>query len=483
VLGVVVFAAGCSGNRDVPEDGDDDIPAFNAKIEVAKADVPARYAAALPTSAAGLERWFQGDPQLPPFVHVKDLMLNGDARWLDKVAAAAKAVPAAESAAWIERWQNALSFEFANRGFCAPARAILDAPPSTLRQVLVGVYASSCASGADLALMVRSDTPDSAVLGYYRQLYNEPADGKKHPFHPRLAGAARNVILNDPGEARVAAFVLVAQPEPEARAALRRIHAEIRDQKHADEVALAFNWSKDPQDRALAEAACARKPDDPACDDDPVDQDDDVAMGIQVIGAESAPPPKPSAAAAGKLIDRLIAAGFTKVAAIDPAEVDVASADAVLLIAGHAYWFDVETGMYPNNHDSLMRQLAALVSPELDDTIFEEAAPGIEEAETEPYELTVYTAGKRLRAEARNLGDWYDVEAVLNLMNAVAKERGSNMRFVALASTDQTMTVVAAPAGAIARAIQGGLIEIGAAGEAEKAGKDFENKVMEALKD
>jgi hypothetical protein len=117
--------------------------------------------------------------------------------------------------------------------------------------------------------------------------------------------------------------------------------------------------------------------------------------------------------------------------------------------------------MYPNNHDSLMRRLAALVSPELDDAVFEETAPHIDD-ETGPYTLTVYTAGERLRAEARNLGDWYDVEAVINLLNAAAKERGSKSRFVALASDDQTMAVLGAPAGAIARAIQGDLIEISA---------------------
>jgi hypothetical protein len=149
-----------------------------------------------------------------------------------------------------------------------------------------------------------------------------------------------------------------------------------------------------------------------------------------------------------------------------------------LTLAGYAWWFDVETDMFPNHHDALMRRLATLVSPALDDAVFEEAAPP-DGAESAPYQLTVYTAGKRLRAEARNLGDWYDVDAVMNLMNTVMMENHSDIRFVPLATGDQSLTIVGAPGSAIDRAIQARLIQPGDAGEAERVGKKFEAEVLE----
>ena len=144
--------------------------------------------------------------------------------------------------------------------------------------------------------------------------------------------------------------------------------------------------------------------------------------------------------------------------------------------------FDAETDQLPNEHDGLLARLAALVAPALDDVVFEEVPPAGDEMESGACRLCAYVRGKLYSLPARNLGDWYDVEAVLNLMNATAKEHGSKARFVGLASQDQTMAVVGAPAGAIARAIQGGLIEIGATGEAEKAGKSFEQQVVEGFK-
>ena len=473
-LGIVALAAGCSGNTN-DSDAGDGTPALDTNIEVTKADAPARYSAALPTTDAGLQRWLHGDETLPPYVHVKDLLLNGDSRWFEKLATAAKSVRAVEGESWASRLSEAFQYEVAGPGFCQNARAVMQAPESTLRRALVGTYASHCATDEELMLIVRADTPDSAVLEYFGSFWG--SNEKSHPYHARFAAAARATIFAAEFEGRGPAFALARHPDPQARAVLHKILAEIDDPQRADQIALAFHDSKNPKDKALATAACQRNPDDAVCRNTIFN-----SGGTDHVPGEAQPdPPKPSPAAVKAVIDRLAAAGFTKVSAVDPGKAETVVADQLLMIAGYAYWFDVETGMYPNNHDSLMRQLAALVSPELDDAIFEETAPDIDD-ESGPYTLTVYTAGKRLRAEARNLGDWYDVEAVLNLMNAAAKERGSKVRFVGLASEDQTMAILGAPGGAIARAIQRGLIEIGDSGEAEKAGKNFEEKVMEAFK-
>jgi hypothetical protein len=346
-------------------------------------------------------------------------------------------------------------------------RKIVAAPGSTQRMALVGHYAANCATDSELDLIMRADTPDAAVIDYYGSLLNV-FSAHKHPYHPRFASATRALILAGDYEARGAAFNLVRHPDPRGRAALRTIHAEIKDQKRADQVALAFYDSKDPVDKALTAAACQRLAENPIC-----------TRPVSSAEVEKPEPPLDPAEleAAKALIAKLAAAGFSKVSAVDPADAAGGGADAVLMLAGHAWWFDVETGFFPNYHDSLMRNLATLVSPALDDAVFEETAPTID-AETAPYRLTVYTAGKRLRAEARNLGDWYDVEAVMNLMNAVMKENGSDVRFVSLASNDQILAIVGAPQPVIDRAIQAGLIQTGEAGEAERVGKEFEADVI-----
>jgi hypothetical protein len=189
----------------------------------------------------------------------------------------------------------------------------------------------------------------------------------------------------------------------------------------------------------------------------------------------------PAAAIAAR-IEQLGAMGFAKVTNLDAAAVRSDAAEQVLLAAGQAHWFDVETGFYPNQHDSLMRYLAALASPDLDDVVFEEVAPEIED-ETGPYELLAYSEGKLLTIQAENLEDWYDLDAVLELINAVMAERKHASRFVVLATGDQTAIVVAAPPAAIAQAVEAGLLELGAEGEAERLGKEFEERVLRSLQD
>jgi len=449
-------------------DSADEIPALDTRIHVDKAPIPPRYSSPLPASLADMRRWVQGDPRFPALGHVKDHVLNGDERWIARLGEAASKVPAADQAEWAKAWTNIVHFETATPGYCVSVRSIVAGPPSAQRAALIGPYAQSCASDAELELIVRADTPDAAVIEYYSAFENE-FSSRKHPYHPRFASAARAMILAGDYEARGAAFNLAEHPDPRARAALRTIHAQIADRKRADEIALAFHESKDPADKALTLEACKRMKDDPVCTH-PVS-----AAEVQ----EPEPPPDPAELEATKsLIAKLSAAGFCKVSALDPANAGGADTRGLLMMAGHAWWFDVETGMFPNYHDSLMRHLAALVSPALDGAVFEETAPNID-SQSAPYRLTMYVAGRRLRAEARNLGDWYDVEAVLNLMNAAMKEIGSDIRFVPLATGDQTLIIVGAPKPVLDRAIAAGLIKPGDANESERAGKEFEAEVLE----
>ena len=142
--------------------------------------------------------------------------------------------------------------------------------------------------------------------------------------------------------------------------------------------------------------------------------------------------------------------------------------------------FDVETGTFPNEHDSLLRSLADMVRPALDGVVFEEIAPDID-AEDGGYVLRAYVDGQRLETTAENLGDWYDVDAVLRLLDAVLLERRSDQRFVLLETMDQTATIVGGKADVLRAALDAGLIKSGDPKAAESLGKAFEDRVKASL--
>jgi hypothetical protein len=153
--------------------------------------------------------------------------------------------------------------------------------------------------------------------------------------------------------------------------------------------------------------------------------------------------------------------------------------------AGCVYGFVVETGMFPNAHDSLMRELAALAGDALAGALFDEIPPVYDEnaadeasEEVGPYRLSVYLDGKRYRIDAENHGDWYDLEAVLKLMNAVLADRRSSSRLFTLDTGGQESIVIAATPDAFRKAVAAGLIEAGDAGAAEDAGKAYEDTVF-----
>lgn len=156
------------------------------------------------------------------------------------------------------------------------------------------------------------------------------------------------------------------------------------------------------------------------------------------------------------------------------------SARTLLEALGSAYSFDAETGMFPNEHDSLMRDLAALGGSPLAAAIFSETPPTDYDT-GEPYVLHAWYGGKHYWAEAEDLGDWYDVTAVIGFLNAIARDVGSDTRFVSLATTDQIATVAAGPEASLRTAQSEGLLVWGNADEARAVGKAFEDEVFRAL--
>jgi hypothetical protein len=162
------------------------------------------------------------------------------------------------------------------------------------------------------------------------------------------------------------------------------------------------------------------------------------------------------------------------------AEVDAAlTADNALASAGRLLEFDVETGTFPNEHDVLLARLARFAGSDLDGVLFEEVPPPDDDG---PYRIHAYLGNKRYQAEAQNLGDWYDLDTVLGLLNSTLRERGSEIRYVSLPTGDQMAKVIAGPATSLVEAHRQGVLRTEAPDQAAETGKEFEERVLEQLR-
>lgn len=190
---------------------------------------------------------------------------------------------------------------------------------------------------------------------------------------------------------------------------------------------------------------------------------------------------KPPSAELDTLRRHLQELGFAPLA-VDWSELegDEKRPEPVLRAAGLLVWFDVETGSFPNEHDALLRQLGAAAAGDLAGVVFEEIAPK-EGARNGRYRLQAYADGKRWSVDAENYGDWYDVDAVLLLGNALLRDRGSERRMLLLATEDQTAEVVVAPRAALAAALRDGLLDAGDAKQAQEIGRSAEEEMRAAL--
>lgn len=195
--------------------------------------------------------------------------------------------------------------------------------------------------------------------------------------------------------------------------------------------------------------------------------------------------PQPDSPKLEKLRAGLEQAGFGDLREqIDWSNVEVEYADAAALLqaAGLCVWFDVETGTFPNGHDGLLRELAAAAGGDLAGVQFQEIPPAEDGDEAAaPYQLHAYADGLRWSVTARDYGDWYDVDAVLRLGNALLRDRGSTRRMLLLFSEDQTAQVVVAPQAVLGAALEQGLLQAGDEAAAREAGKAFEQVVRRKL--
>lgn len=101
-----------------------------------------------------------------------------------------------------------------------------------------------------------------------------------------------------------------------------------------------------------------------------------------------------------------------------------------LAARGHAFGLDPESGTFPTPHDLLLRRVARLVAPALEAVVFEQVAPDESQMAVGRYTLRAYHDGVRFETHARNYGDFYDLEAVLGLVNFLLVRRGALDRCV-----------------------------------------------------
>jgi hypothetical protein len=153
--------------------------------------------------------------------------------------------------------------------------------------------------------------------------------------------------------------------------------------------------------------------------------------------------------------------------ALEPgSEQNVTTARDVLFAAERLHDFDVETDAFPNEHDALLVELARMAGQELSDVRFEEVAPDPDAPRDEegaggaPYLLRAYANGQRYSLEATDYGDWYDLEAVLGLLNSLSRERGSSVRFLPLFTGDQTASIAVGKHDALAQLVKDRLLAV-----------------------
>ena len=139
---------------------------------------------------------------------------------------------------------------------------------------------------------------------------------------------------------------------------------------------------------------------------------------------------------------------------------------------GNIYWFDVETGTFPNDHHHLLANIAAL--SDMQGAAFMETPPAEDEMESASYRITAQFNGKDYQQIAENYGDWYDVEAVLMLLNRIAVDNPLESRFVTLLTGDQTAIVWVIDNNKLDRLQKEGLINLSEAEIAMRTGEAFE---------
>lgn len=165
---------------------------------------------------------------------------------------------------------------------------------------------------------------------------------------------------------------------------------------------------------------------------------------------------------------------------IENSEFVTAVFDAAVLLTS----FDTETGELPVRHDQLLQDLAAhsggTFKPEAAHERWEQQSQDDEDA---PYMVQFIHAGRLYRFPAQNLGDWYDVAAVVTAANRALTDAGESRRFINLNGDGQIANIAFVDPKAFAAAARELYLPVDIDPDAaRRAGKSFEGEVIEKLR-
>lgn len=124
--------------------------------------------------------------------------------------------------------------------------------------------------------------------------------------------------------------------------------------------------------------------------------------------------------------------------------------------------FDAETGMVPVDYDEMIRHLAAKSGGKLKDVLVwmdadmpeTQSIDNQEDASEIHYKITVVANGKAYTAEPKDIGDWYDVQFLVDMMNRIAADAGLKERYNFLYTGDQTAQLLFGPEQAVLEVVK-----------------------------
>jgi len=516
VIAALAACKGSSGHRAAPRDAGAAAAAprdrfIVAHPQVTVAPVPARFAASPPSSVAAL-----ADPErLPPAPMLRAGIAAGDAAVQQRVLAALRdAARAPALPQELTEYYRQLFGGLPSPEACAWARAVGRADePAGVRAVFLRVLVG-CPDRENGEVLLAAGAPPGEILDWAAGEILETAI----PWDDRIVAAARAVArTGELDDVRKIGFAFARMGGDRGIAEIKKLQREVRDPQRRSLLALGMQGHASPAGKALARRACEDPAlaDDPMCAPDEADVPEEVDPDPTKLGLDEqieygvdvpellARFPRAEVVAAlqraassrdGSLattlrslrefpdhaaLERyLVGLGFTLPPPAPEAVAGEITPQQVLMARGLGTSFDVETDRFPNEHDGLLAELAHLARPALDGALFEEVPPRDERG---PYLLRAYLDGKRYELRAENHGDWYDLDAVIGLLDALLITRGSEQRFLVVATGDQTATVVAGPAAGLRALVDAKFLEPTGAAAAMDTGKALENEAVHHL--
>ncbi len=466
-----------------------------AAVRISEAPAPARFAAELPSTVAA----FRAETSSLPATFLRHRLCAGDEEVVARLARAADAASESAAADEVRESYGSLLAWCSRREMCDWTHAAVQRGGAHAEVAWVGL--AQCASAENDLLFESGGAPARQLVEYWS---DREWRGDFTPRHvPALVPALRRAVeLGDSVLVRRAALVLGKGGRAEGVGALVELHGELPAGAMRDQVAAGLADSETPEARAIFDELCRR----PGRTEVTCNRDDGLVQLFGPPGLVAAPEPEAPAEPEPELRAKLEQLGLlwrtplgldAGVAGEDSRPED---ARQWLVSSGPVHCFDVETGQVPNEHDRLLFELAELAGPPLSNALFAESPPpydlgegkwlvGGREvdrlpdglAEGDPYRLSGYLDGRAYAADAQDFGDWYDLDQVLGLLNAMAIDRAAATRLVVLPTGDQTACVLAAPRTAILAGVSSGLLELGNSDGARAAGQSFEAAVLEKL--